>query len=213
MARAFVYVATHRETLRHYVGKALDTRRRWNEHVTKTARRGTAFGNAIRKYGRDAFDWLIVEAVESEQEAYELEAWWIGYLRSHVKGFGFNLTTAARGSHTLAESTKAKLRAANLGKKASSETRQRMSAAGRGKKKGPRDAATVATLAEKAKARCAAGLLPMKGRAHRDESRDKMRGPRESMRAKWADPEWRATTLAARKEAREAREPCRPRSS
>ncbi len=208
--RAFVYVATHRGSTRHYVGKAVNIARRWNEHVSKTTRRDTPFGNALRKYGRDAFDWLVVDELATEDEAYLVEAWWIAFLRSHVKGYGFNLATAARGSHTLAESTKEKLRKANLGKKATPEARARMSIAGRGKKKGPRDEATKALLSAKAKQRCAAGLLPMKGKRHSAETIQKMRVPRPGTSAKWRDPEWRAKTLAARAAAREARTPSLP---
>ena len=71
-----VYKVTHRESGGSYIGKSIDIHRRWREHVrdAETGRYKTRFYNALRKYGRDAFDWeILCECAVDDLDATEME--------------------------------------------------------------------------------------------------------------------------------------------
>ena len=113
--KAYVYVITHIATSRHYVGKTVDHRERWTEH-RRIARHphDDAFSKvhaALRKYGPDSFTFQVIEEHASEAEAFEAEAWWIEFLRSNVRGYGFNLDGGGSGGKKRCAETIEKLRA------------------------------------------------------------------------------------------------------
>jgi group I intron endonuclease len=91
-----IYCHTHRESGRRYVGQTKKTwRQRWNQHVYTSERlvkKGWShFANAIRKYGKDAFDHEVLEVCHSLEEANAAEERWIELLNSRDPLFGFNI--------------------------------------------------------------------------------------------------------------------------
>jgi group I intron endonuclease len=103
---------------------------------------------AIRKYGIDSFEIVTLAVASSAEELNRLEKQYIADFRSNEKSHGYNLTDGGDGKagYRLSERTKAKIGAANrgrvwseeqrqrvrqvrLGKRASAETKARMSAA------------------------------------------------------------------------------------
>lgn len=150
-----VYLLTHAATTRHYVGKTNSLARRMANHrslARRAHRSDSAFHihAAIRKYSWDAFTLTVLEEFADEQQALETEAWWIAFLRSSVRGFGFNILLAGIGqSHTeetrrkigegrrgkpLTANARALIAAARRGQKATPETRAKMSASHAGQK-------------------------------------------------------------------------------
>lgn len=94
-----VYLATNTVNGKLYVGKAMDLARRQNEHLGD-ARRDmprSALGRAIRKYGRQAFTFDVLEEYESEDDALWWEGWWIQYLSTKTP-HGYNVTDGGRGA-------------------------------------------------------------------------------------------------------------------
>ena len=109
------------------------------------------FHNALRKYGEAAFDWQIIDEVETEQELNEKEKYWIQFYKSFDPDFGYNLTLGGDGGVmvpevrkrmrtrkgcVLSEATKKKMSDARkgnpgywVGKKQSAEHRQKNSSA------------------------------------------------------------------------------------
>lgn len=127
-----VYVIQHVASGRVYVGKANDVVRRWRGHLSSARRgKGQYFHAAIRKYGEAAFSFSEIHSFASEGEALEAEREIIASRRSNEEGYGFNLNSGGKGGASLAASTKAKIGAIARGRKASSETRARMSASQR----------------------------------------------------------------------------------
>lgn len=102
-----------------YVGKANNVSKRWSEHRTaaRLGHRGVVY-NAMRKYGAESFTVQTIEECSSEAEAFEREAFWVDFLDSTTDGCGYNLRSGGKGGY-----------------RPSSETRLRMSAAGRGRPK------------------------------------------------------------------------------
>lgn len=90
-----VYQIANRVNGKSYIGittKSLE--KRWNTHVKENA--GFAIHNALRKYGKDGFDFLLLEEVKSWQEACEKEK---AYIKSfNTKSpYGYNLTNGGEG--------------------------------------------------------------------------------------------------------------------
>jgi group I intron endonuclease len=214
-----VYVVTHRATGRHYVGKtSVRPERRWKHHINDALggrHHCRLFHRALVKYGPDAFDWQVVESFDSEADALYFESWWIEFLRSTVREYGFNIFRDGVGGtlHEVSDETRAKLRAANLGKKYSEETRRKLSDMRRGKPHGPHTEATKKLISDKARARVAAGWEPAnKGkqmpasaranmrRPHRSPSDERRKQISEQNVALWADPEYRARMTVKRSE-------------
>ena len=98
---------------------------RWgggNGHV-----RNEYMHRAIKKYGWENIEHIILFDGLSEEDACEIEKSLIKKYRTNEKEFGYNIESGGQCSN-LAESTKQKLREAHIGKSASEETREKMRA-------------------------------------------------------------------------------------
>ena len=82
---------------------------------------------AIKKYGWENIEHIILFDGLSEADACEIEKSLIKKYRTNEKEFGYNIESGGQCS-SLAESTKQKLREARTGKRASEETKDKMSA-------------------------------------------------------------------------------------
>jgi group I intron endonuclease len=125
---------------KYYVGKSIDIHGRWN-HYYKTlhCKKQQKIYNALMKYGYDGFDKIILEECD-KSVINEREVYWIKYYNCVENGY--NLKYGGQGCGSFAgkkhtESAKEKLRMANLGKKLSDETKAKMSATRKGKKRKP----------------------------------------------------------------------------
>jgi len=116
-----------------YVGGSIQLQKRHYDHfyhLEYGRHKNPHLQNAYTLYGRHAFRFEVLEFC-SPDELLEREDWWIELLKSQDRGRGYNLRSAERP--TMAEETRAKLRAANIGKSLSDEHRAKLSAARRGK--------------------------------------------------------------------------------
>lgn len=113
-----------------YVGitqRTLDER--WKSHVF-SARNNSSyrFHQAIRKYGIDAFQGVVLEeSVPSEMIATE-ECKWIVLLGTKNYALGYNMTNGGEGAtgRVVSNETRERHRNSQLGKKASEETKAKM---------------------------------------------------------------------------------------
>lgn len=95
-----LYVVSNRVNRKCYVGWTGDqAQQRWNEHCQE-AKRGESeryFCKAIRKYGREGFDWEVIQTFHTKEEAIQAEIYWI----AELKRFGielYNLTEGGEGT-------------------------------------------------------------------------------------------------------------------
>lgn len=155
-----IYVHTNKITGKHYVGQTIDETvvRRWRnngEGYNKTTR----FGRAIKKYGWDSFEHVILpEVYETHEDLDKAEIEAIKLYDSYKNGYNSTLggngssgyahkdstknkisqalkgrPSPHKGKH-MSEETKEKLRQAHTGKKLSEETIEKLRQAHIGKK-------------------------------------------------------------------------------
>lgn len=63
-----IYIATHVETGRQYVGQTIQgLKKRQKQHFNATGRHETYFSRALKKYGADAFTWGIIWTATKEE--------------------------------------------------------------------------------------------------------------------------------------------------
>ena len=85
----YVYVITHLETSRFYVGFTSNPLQRWCNHFDKSK---SYSHNVLNAYGAKAFEFKILQTFNNKQTALDAERYWISLLRSHEHEYGFNLT-------------------------------------------------------------------------------------------------------------------------
>lgn len=119
-----------------YIGRTCQFRHRKARHIydAHVGQSSTRFARAIRKYG-DALDWFILESGVPETTIRELEQEYIFEFSSANPKFGYNLTNGGDGTwgYKFSAASREKMRQAQLGKKASEETRARLSKAHEGR--------------------------------------------------------------------------------
>ena len=145
-----IYIATNQINGKQYVGKTVRplSERRVTHQLNATKGQKSAFYNALRKYGFDAFDWDVVIDDVPDDDLNSLEIENIKWFDSKAPN-GYNLTDGGDGLNNPTQETRdkiglanknrppeviEKMRMAQLGKKASLETRAKMSLKRKGKK-------------------------------------------------------------------------------
>ena len=97
---SIVYCATNKINRKKYVGvtkQGLDKRRHAHEYdSTKDNPNITHFHRAIKKYGKDNFEWKIVETYPTYEEALEGEKFYIKKYKT-INPHGYNLTYGGSG--------------------------------------------------------------------------------------------------------------------
>ena len=97
----YIYKATNKVNGKVYIGKTEnDIKIRWAAHVSSSFNKRSReysfkFHNAIRKYGKDAFDVEVIDDVEPSETASR-EQYWIEFYDS-IKS-GYNTTFGGEGS-------------------------------------------------------------------------------------------------------------------
>jgi group I intron endonuclease len=96
---AVIYKIENTITNQLYIGKAIDHKRRWDEHLrnVKSGQNHPLY-NSIRKYGKEYFNFEILEIV-LEQNVNEQE---IDFIKKYntLYPFGFNLSPGGTGGNT-----------------------------------------------------------------------------------------------------------------
>ena len=98
-----IYCHTHAATGRRYIGQTkLSWQRRWKGHLANARRSldGYAhFGNALRKYGADAFSHEVLESCSTQDEADVAERRWIAEFDTTNRDLGFNRKPGGQGDN------------------------------------------------------------------------------------------------------------------
>ena len=172
-----IYIIQNTVNAKRYVGSSANIQKRWSEHsnyLRNNRHCNPHLQAAWNKYGEDAFKLIVFDPVEDITELIEHEQWWINNLRPEYnilkvagspRGRKASLQTRAKLSAALKGNTRRE------GKKASPESRAKLSAARLGKKKTPEH-----------KAKLSAASL---GRKHSQETLAKMSAARLGKSATW----------------------------
>jgi len=126
-----IYVVTNRINGKQYVGQTVGgVLKRWTQHKSAArTKRKLHFHAAINKYGETNFGVEQVAWAFSKAYCDQLEEAWIRTLRTHEREFGYNSTFGGEGARHIPE-TKAKLSAAKKGKPGHKRTPEQSLAAG-----------------------------------------------------------------------------------
>jgi group I intron endonuclease len=128
-----VYCAIHRDSLKCYVGSSISMGGRRKGHIM-AARNGAPanFHAALRKYGKDAFDFEVLERCGKEH-LRDRETFLIKFYQSSgLKGFNTSPTAQFRPDGIVSEATRARLRESVKNRPPiREETRRLMAEAGR----------------------------------------------------------------------------------
>lgn len=81
-----IYKATNKINGKSYIGQTNDFSRRKREHLNCHGA-PCAFHYAIIKYGKDAFEWSILEENISDKDIDAREKYWIKQYNSYKKGY------------------------------------------------------------------------------------------------------------------------------
>ncbi len=142
MGQPLIYIVACISTGKIYVGKTVDFKKRRREHLWYAASGSKLlpkFYNAIRAHGESDFFWFTVAC----PDAALLDAWEILWIRDldAVEG-GYNCTFGGEGARGVVRSPEYRARKSieakgnkhNLGRPCSPETRAKIAAANRGRK-------------------------------------------------------------------------------
>ena len=98
-----IYLVRNRLNGKVYVGKHqrvhLGSDFRWKSHW-RSARNGsrTHFHNALRKYGRESFEFTILQSgIATRQELNDAERFYVAQFKSNDRRFGYNMTKGGDG--------------------------------------------------------------------------------------------------------------------
>ena len=128
-----IYKFTNLINNKVYIGQTTQSvRTRVIQHIadSKSNRKSkTYFHNALSKYGFDNFTFEIIEYCQDKQQLNEKEIYWIGYYKSNIKQFGYNLTPGGPGNtdRDFCKKNIDRLIKANTGRSLSDETKRTIS--------------------------------------------------------------------------------------
>ena len=136
MNTSVIYCHINKINGKRYIGKTNNISARWgNEGGAYLYGRGknTIFANAIKKYGWDNFEHIILEDGLTDAEASEREKYYIELYKTNIakygNSFGYNMTDGGEGAtgRVISDETREKLRVSHLGYTVSEETKNKIS--------------------------------------------------------------------------------------
>lgn len=126
-----VYIHIHKDSGKTYIGiTRQEPERRWGNGVNY---KNIYFGNAIKKYGWDNFEHIILFENKTKEEAENLEVLFIKILLSNNRTYGYNISNGGSATGKVSDETREKIsnnKKGNTnmkGKKHSLKSRQKMS--------------------------------------------------------------------------------------
>ena len=139
-----LYKITNKESFKVYIGyTSQEINYYWGKHIynangNQKVNKSRYFYRALKKYGKEAFNWEIISTHNTCDEAKQAEILTIIDYKSNIKiygeNFGYNMTPGGDGnSGPLSEETKRKISKSHIGIKPSEETRKKQSELRKGK--------------------------------------------------------------------------------
>jgi group I intron endonuclease len=131
----YIYFILNKINNKIYVGKTINPEKRFKRHCYSKQ----FIGLAIKKYKSQNFEYFLIADTLDENECNDIEKFYIKHWKTTKKQYGYNIASGGEGGNLLeglSEQKKKKrnekIRKANLGKKASNETKKKQSKAHKG---------------------------------------------------------------------------------
>jgi len=111
----YIYVIINKVNNKIYVGQTINIYARWLKHISCSRDvYNHPLYNSMRKYGIDNFYIEKIDECDSLEECNKLEEWWIKYLQTQNRLFGYNINFGG-DNKKMTEETKQKLSLLNNG--------------------------------------------------------------------------------------------------
>ena len=134
-----IYKIIHKESGKYYIGRTNNFKRRWYRHkyeLNKNKHDNQHLQNAWNKYGKDTFDFCVVEYVENNFiKLKETEEKYLKIIYEDKKNWNnkyYNLSEFSGDQYQHSEETKKKLSESHLGIKLSDQAKQKLSILNKG---------------------------------------------------------------------------------
>lgn len=128
-----IYKATNKETGKCYIGFDSNWPNRKHSHIYEAFERNgnTVFYRALRKYGKDSFEWLVLYQSKDKLHTLNImEPHFIKENNSYFRNFGYNMSLGGEGNFGPRTKEAIKNSAlAHTGLKRNKETKRKMSEA------------------------------------------------------------------------------------
>ena len=129
-----IYKATNTLNDKSYIGKTVRSLHlRKGQHLRSNET--THFHRALRKYGKDMFDWSVIKETKTEKELDNQEIKFIKEYDTYKNGYNSTIG-GDNGTYVMSEEHKKNLSKSHLGKKFSEEHRKNLSKSHMGMKQG-----------------------------------------------------------------------------
>ena len=89
-----------------YIGQSNNIEKRWSEHISalNNDRHANSYlQRAWKKYGRENFEFSILETMDNTDMLNKREIYWIDYYGSHIRVNGYNLTAGGDGNRQITD--------------------------------------------------------------------------------------------------------------
>lgn len=93
MVKSYVYCIRNTLDGKCYVGKSNDPERRFKGHCKPNS---SLISRAIHKYGKEVFEFQVVEECDTEDDAFKREVWYIAFFDC-ISPSGYNLDGGGEG--------------------------------------------------------------------------------------------------------------------
>ena len=138
-----IYTITHRASGRVYVGQtSMSAKRRWQFHCTPSNKNKRGIAGAIRKYGKEAFDFQVIDIAENSTQLDHKECFWITRLNSLAPS-GFNLESGGNKNKSATTETRRAQREARAAWLATNPDTSKLGNGSRGRKRRPEEVAAI----------------------------------------------------------------------
>ena len=120
-----------------YIGQSIEIEKRFKQHKINSKNNILyPLYNAIKCYGVDNFEFIIIEEVEDINKLDQREQYWMDHYKSYDRNFGYNLSPTAGGSkrgYKHSKETRDKISISNKGRIVTEETKEKIGLANKGK--------------------------------------------------------------------------------
>lgn len=94
---SYIYVIKNHKNQKCYVGKTNNPKSRWSSHKNINSKQ--LISKAIRKYGKEYFEFQVIYTSFSLEDTLEKETYFIKFYNSHyTDGYGYNATYCSCGA-------------------------------------------------------------------------------------------------------------------
>ena len=157
---AHIYLVTNNLNGKQYVGQSTVSRNKVGHGLIVT--------EAYKKYGKDNFNYFpICSEINNRATLNYIERFWIKVMGTRYPN-GYNIEEGGSTKGTVSDSTRQKLRVANLGKKVSDETKAKIGLSSRGRYPSEETRAKLRAARNKQ-------IPPMLGKTTSEETKEKIR--------------------------------------